>query len=131
MWPRLGGRRWWPLSARPPTTSAAALVDAAMSAKPTVILHTDRTAPALEVLRGVQRRQQSHSWTAARLEPIEGKTVLVIGLGKTGEATARRAQAMGMTTLGIRARPKPMSGVDEVHGPDALLALLPHADFIV
>lgn len=82
-------------------------------------------------LRGFARRQQSHSWTAARVEPIEGRTVLIIGLGKTGEATARRARAMGMATLGIRARPKPMPGLDEVHGPDALLTLLPRADFIV
>lgn len=82
-------------------------------------------------LRGFHGRQQAHSWTAARLEPIEGKTVLILGLGKTGEATARRARAMGMTTLGIRARPKPMACLDEVHGPDALLTLLPRADFIV
>src|SRR5262245_61826989 len=28
-------------------------------------------------LRGFQRRQQSRSWTAERLEPIEGRTVLI------------------------------------------------------
>jgi phosphoglycerate dehydrogenase-like enzyme len=82
-------------------------------------------------LRGFARRQQTRNWTGARVEPIEGKTVLIIGLGKTGTAVARRAQAMGMHTLGIRARPQAMSCLDEVHGPDALLALLGRADFIV
>lgn len=82
-------------------------------------------------LRGFERRQQARQWGGGRVEPIEGKTVLILGLGKTGEAVARRAQAMGLHTLGIRARPKPMSSLDEVHGPDALLALIGRADFIV
>ncbi|MBZ9683458.1 MULTISPECIES: D-2-hydroxyacid dehydrogenase [unclassified Mesorhizobium] len=83
-------------------------------------------------LRGFERRQQARLWGGGgRVEPIEGKTVLIIGLGKTGEAVAKRAQAMGMRTLGIRARPKLMPSLDEVHGPDALLALLGRADFIV
>lgn len=82
-------------------------------------------------LRGFERRQQARVWGGGRVEPIEGKTVLIIGLGKTGTAVASRAQAMGMRTLGIRARPKPMPCLDEVHGPDALLPLLGRADFIV
>jgi phosphoglycerate dehydrogenase-like enzyme len=82
-------------------------------------------------LRGFERRQQARQWGGGRVEPIEGKTVLILGLGKTGEAVAHRAQAMGMHTLGIRARPKPMLSLDEVHGPDALLALIGRADFIV
>ncbi|PBB17960.1 D-2-hydroxyacid dehydrogenase [Mesorhizobium sp. WSM4313] len=82
-------------------------------------------------LRGFERRQQARQWGGGRVEPIEGKTVLIVGLGKTGEAVARRAQAMGMRTLGIRARPKQMPSLDEVHGPDALLPLTGRADFIV
>ncbi|MBZ9864684.1 D-2-hydroxyacid dehydrogenase [Mesorhizobium sp. CA15] len=82
-------------------------------------------------LRGFERRQQARQWGGGRVEPIEGKTVLIVGLGKTGEAVARRAQAMGMHTLGIRSRPKPMPSLDEVRGPDALLALIGRADFIV
>ncbi|MER8827842.1 D-2-hydroxyacid dehydrogenase [Mesorhizobium sp. M0938] len=82
-------------------------------------------------LRSFARRQQARSWTGGRVEPIEGKTVLIIGLGKTGTAVARRAHAMGMNTLGIRARPKAMAYLDEVHGPDALHALLGRADFVV
>jgi len=82
-------------------------------------------------LRGFAQHQQARRWTAGRVEPIAGKTVLIIGLGKTGEAVARRARAFGMTTLGIRARPRNMPELNEVHGPDALLTLLGRADFIV
>jgi len=82
-------------------------------------------------LRGFARRQQARQWGGGRVEPIEGKTVLIVGLGKTGEAVARRAQAIGMRTLGIRARPKPTPCLDEVHGVDALLSLIARADFIV
>jgi phosphoglycerate dehydrogenase-like enzyme len=82
-------------------------------------------------LRGFQRRQQARSWTTGRVEPIQGKTLLIVGLGKTGEAVARRAQAMGMVTLGIRARPRETPHVDEVHGPDALHGLLGRADYLV
>jgi phosphoglycerate dehydrogenase-like enzyme len=82
-------------------------------------------------LRGFARRQQARQWAARRVEPIEGKTVLIVGLGKTGQAVARRAHAMGINTLGIRARPKPMPDLDEVHGPDALLTLLRRADFVI
>ncbi|PDQ21673.1 hydroxyacid dehydrogenase [Mesorhizobium sanjuanii] len=82
-------------------------------------------------LRGFERRRQARQWGGGRVEPIEGKTVLIIGLGKTGTAVAGRARAMGMRTLGIRARPKAMDSLDEVHGPDALPTLLGRADFIV
>lgn len=82
-------------------------------------------------LRGFARHQQARRWTAGRVEPIEGKTVLIVGLGKTGAAVARRARAMGMATLGVRARPKAMPDLDEVHGPDGLPALLARADFVV
>jgi phosphoglycerate dehydrogenase-like enzyme len=56
--------------------------------------------------------------------------LLVVGLGHTGQAIAARAKAFGMTVLGTRARPQPMENVDEVAGPDGLVALASRADFI-
>jgi phosphoglycerate dehydrogenase-like enzyme len=82
-------------------------------------------------LRGFSRAQAERRWIAGRVAPIEGRTLLVLGLGHTGRATARRAKAMGMTVLGLRARPQPTAHVDEVHPVDALPALLPRADFIL
>lgn len=82
-------------------------------------------------LRGFAERQKARQWTAGKVEPIAGKTVLILGLGKTGTAFARRAQTMGMHTIGIRARPEATPHVDEVHGQDALRDQLSRADFVL
>jgi len=77
------------------------------------------------------QHQRARRWTAGKVAPIQGKTLLILGLGKTGQAVAQRAMAMGLTTLGLRARPQPTEHVDEVHGIAALPGLLGRADFIV
>ncbi|WP_024927498.1 MULTISPECIES: D-2-hydroxyacid dehydrogenase [unclassified Mesorhizobium] len=82
-------------------------------------------------LRGFQKDQQQRRWTAATVEPLKGKTVLLFGLGKTGQAVARLARDFGMTTLGVRSRLEPVSCVDEVYGPDSSEILLSRADFVV
>ncbi len=82
-------------------------------------------------LRGFALHQRARRWTAGRVEPIAGRTLLILGLGKTGQALARRAKAMDMTTLGVRARPRPTANLDEVHGMDDLPGLWARADFIV
>ena len=83
-------------------------------------------------LRSFQRAQTRHEGLGnGRVRPIEGSTLLIIGMGQTGQATARRAKAMGMHVLGVRARPEPMADVDEVHGTAALRDLISRADFIL
>jgi len=59
-------------------------------------------------------------------------TLLIIGCGAAGQATARLAKCFGMTVLATDARETTApEGVDELHPPDALLSLLPRADFVV
>lgn len=83
-------------------------------------------------LRGFACDQRGRRWNAAgRVMPIAGRTMLILGLGKTGAAVARRAQALGLRTLGVRARPQPTPGFDEVHGTDDLPSLWPRADVVV
>lgn len=79
---------------------------------------------------GLQADQAQRRWAARSVKPLKGKTLLVVGLGHTGRSLALRAKAFGMHVLGTRATPCEMENVDEVHAPDALLALLPRADFI-
>jgi len=79
---------------------------------------------------GLQKDKAAKSWNARRVVPLCGKTVLIVGLGHTGQAIAARAKAFGMTVLGTRATPRAMAHVDEVHPADALQGLLPRADFI-
>jgi len=82
-------------------------------------------------LREFYSAQAQHQWTAGSVKPIEGNTVLIIGLGHTGQAVAKRCKAMGMTVIGTRARVQATEHVDEVHGMDALNQLLPRADVVV
>ncbi|MFY9240882.1 MAG: D-2-hydroxyacid dehydrogenase [Roseovarius sp.] len=79
---------------------------------------------------GLQKDKAARIWNARTVRPLAGKTLLIIGLGHTGQAVAARARAFGMKVLGTRARPEPMEHVDEVHAADDLPGLLPGADFI-
>jgi phosphoglycerate dehydrogenase-like enzyme len=59
-------------------------------------------------------------------------TMLIVGVGGIGAATARLAAAFGMTVLATDARrTEAPEGVAELHKPDALDSLLPRADFVV
>ncbi|MDX8463701.1 D-2-hydroxyacid dehydrogenase, partial [Mesorhizobium humile] len=82
-------------------------------------------------LRGFAREQAARNWTAGKVEPIQGKTLLILGLGKTGQAAATRAKAFGMTTLGVRANAKATDHIDEVHAMADLPRLWGRADFIL
>ncbi|WP_419904451.1 D-2-hydroxyacid dehydrogenase [Kiloniella sp.] len=75
--------------------------------------------------------QKRRNWISGEVESIEGKTVLIIGLGKTGEAVALRSKAMGLATIGVRAQPRETLNVDEVYGVGDLTELWSRADFIV
>ncbi|NOD93776.1 D-2-hydroxyacid dehydrogenase [Ruegeria sp. HKCCD4884] len=82
-------------------------------------------------LPGFRAAQTRREWVSGTVEPIDGKTVLILGLGQTGMAVAARCKAMGLTTVGVRARPKQTPNVDEVYGMDDLHDLWARADFIV
>ncbi|MEL6451974.1 MAG: D-2-hydroxyacid dehydrogenase [Pseudomonadota bacterium] len=79
---------------------------------------------------GLQADKAARVWRARTVRPLDGQTLLIVGLGQTGQALAARAQAFGMTVLGTRARPAPMPNVDAVHAAAALDDLLPQADFV-
>jgi phosphoglycerate dehydrogenase-like enzyme len=68
----------------------------------------------------------------ARLTALEGKTVLVVGLGGIGTEVAKRARALGMRVVATRAsgRDGPPF-VSYVGLPDELRKLAGEADFIV
>lgn len=83
-------------------------------------------------LPGLARDRAVRHWNPARLmTPLKGKTLLIIGLGQTGQAVAARARAFGMHVIGTRARPVPTENVDEVHAASDLAQLWPRADAIV
>jgi len=89
-----------------------------------VMLHFSLGFPTYHA---AQARQE---WLIGEVEPIDGKTVLILGLGKTGQAVAARSKLMGLNTLGVRANPKDTPHVDEVHSMSGLDALWERADFL-
>lgn len=108
------------------TVTNAAGTAADMMAEYTIgtLLHFSLNLPKF------RRAQAAHEWISGTVAPIEGRTLLIVGLGQTGCAIARRAKAMGMTTLGVRARPRATENVDEVHAVEALPHLWGRADAI-
>ena len=59
-------------------------------------------------------------------------TMLLIGAGEVGAATAERARAFGIRIIGVDSFPERVrADVDELHHVDELDQLLPHADWVV
>ena len=79
-----------------------------------------------------QARWAKEESTRPQLVDLEGKTVLVVGLGGIGTEVARRAHALGMRVVATRASGR--TGPDFVSYvglPDELLKLARDADFVV
>ena len=75
--------------------------------------------------------QQRARWQEVFSSGIEGKTLLIIGVGHIGKDVAAWAKRAGMQVLGIRRTGGPRRNVDEMHRPENLHALLPRADFVL
>lgn len=75
--------------------------------------------------------QNRARWQEVFNTGIEGKTLLIVGVGHIGSAVAAWAKRAGMRVLGIRRTGKARRNVDEMHTPRALHALLPRADFVL
>lgn len=94
----------------------------------------------LALARGLhryQREQQQANWRTGLVPmdailALEGATLLVVGLGGIGTEVARRAHALGMRVLAIRARGAPGPDfVTEVGTPDRLHEFAARADMVV
>ncbi len=81
-------------------------------------------------------QQQTREWRPAPLDTgvvhLPDATALVVGVGGIGAEAARLAAAFGMRVIGVDARRRDAPpGVAELHGAEALDALLPRADFVI
>jgi phosphoglycerate dehydrogenase-like enzyme len=64
--------------------------------------------------------------------PLPGSTALIVGVGGIGAETARLLAAFGVRVLATDARRTAApDGVAELHKPEAMDSLLPHADFVI
>jgi phosphoglycerate dehydrogenase-like enzyme len=79
------------------------------------------------------RNDQQQIWSPRPYHGIElsGKTAVVIGVGGIGTQIALRANAFGMTIIGVDREDKPfLPFVKKVVKPDQLDAVLPEADVV-
>jgi phosphoglycerate dehydrogenase-like enzyme len=81
-------------------------------------------------------QQRERRWRPAPLDTgvvhLPEATALIAGVGGIGAEAARLAAAFGMRVIGVDARRREAPpGVAELHGADALDALLPRADFVI
>ena len=74
---------------------------------------------------------RARKWNRVFTTTLEGKTVLIVGVGAIGGGIAEHAKAAGMRVLGIRRSAQPHPHVDEMHPPHALHTLLPRAHFVM
>lgn len=68
---------------------------------------------------------------ARREDEIDGKTVLIVGLGTIGGRLARLCRALGLQVVGIKREAAPDSVADRVHTFQDWTTVLPEADFVV
>jgi phosphoglycerate dehydrogenase-like enzyme len=115
---------WLPPGVRMLTNSGAHVPKAAQSGLMALLMLNAR----LPELAWSQRRKK---WNRVFTTTLEGKTLLIVGVGAIGSGIARHAKDFGMRVLGIRRSGAPQPHVDEMHPPGALHALLPRADFVV
>lgn len=80
-----------------------------------------------------QRRedQRRRVWRQLPCRELTGSTMCVLGTGEIGSATARLAQAFGITTLGVRRQAVPAAHFDRVVDAKGLHDALAGADFLV
>jgi phosphoglycerate dehydrogenase-like enzyme len=81
--------------------------------------------------RKMQRNQAERKWEQWNQPILEGKTIVVVGLGILAEHFAERCKLFGMTTIGVSGGRASAPHFDEVHRRSALAQVLPRADFLM
>lgn len=79
----------------------------------------------------VVQDQKEHKWTRRMAQPLNGKTLGILGLGAVGQEVARLASALRMRVIGTKRRPQTVPGVDEVFGPEHTDKVLAQSDFVL
>ncbi len=76
--------------------------------------------------------QQRREWTTGRtVERLTGASLVIVGPGPIGRATARRARALGMSVTIVGRRARVDASVGDIVGADRLHDELAHADHVL
>ncbi len=82
-------------------------------------------------LRGVLERQRRREWRPRDTETLDGRRLLVVGVGSIGRAIARTAKTFGMVVRGVGRTTRPDAVFGTVMGVDELHDALAWADVVV
>jgi phosphoglycerate dehydrogenase-like enzyme len=115
---------WVPPKVAMLTNSGAHVPKAAQSGLMTLLMLNAR-------MPELYTSQREKKWNRVFTTTLQGKTLLIVGAGAIGAGVAQHAKQFGMKVLGIRRSGAKQPGVDEMHAPGALHALLPRADFVM
>jgi len=74
--------------------------------------------------------QRNRVWKPETFRSIQGKTLLIVGMGSIGSEVAKRAKLLGMRVLGIRRKVTPHPFADATYPPEKLGDILPEADVV-
>lgn len=75
--------------------------------------------------------QRTGQWANIVAEPINGKTLGILGLGEIGGEVARIARALNMRVIGTKRRPEPMPDLAEILPPERTDEVLAQSDYVV
>lgn len=75
--------------------------------------------------------QRLHRWEQVFNDPIQGKTLVVVGVGTMGGEGARRGKQLGLRVLGVRRSGRPHPYVDRMYRVHQLGEALAEADFVL
>ncbi|MCB4821425.1 D-2-hydroxyacid dehydrogenase [Roseicella aerolata] len=78
----------------------------------------------------IAESQKESRWVRRVSQPLNGRTLGILGLGAIGQEVARLAHALRMTVIGTRRNPAPLPGV-EVLPPERTDEVLGRADFLL
>ncbi len=81
--------------------------------------------------RKMQRNQAEAKWEQWGQPILDGKTIVIVGLGILAEHLAERCKLFGMTTIGVSGGRANAPHFDEVHPRSALVKLAARADFLM
>jgi phosphoglycerate dehydrogenase-like enzyme len=115
---------WVPQGVTVLTNSGAHVPKAAQSALMALLMLNAR----IPELNWCQRRRE---WNRIFTSTLEGKTLLIVGVGQIGGGAATHAKSFGMRVIGTRRSGAAHPDVEQMHRPEALHELLPQADFVL
>jgi phosphoglycerate dehydrogenase-like enzyme len=81
--------------------------------------------------RRMQRNQAEGKWEQWGQPILEGKTIVIVGLGLLAEHLAERCKLFGMSVVGVSAGRRQAPHFDEVVGRDRLAEAAARADFLM